>query len=142
MSMSTMAVTFRLMLDVLDPAEITAAMGLAPTHAHAKDDPMMNPSGTEQRGIYSEGLWSKSSSLGETDSVSAHIEQLLTLVKGGRDLFDRVKREGGRVDIFVGGRIDDGNGGFTLPAAIMEQLGALGIDLELDLYGNDEPRMA
>lgn len=135
MSISIMSVTLRVMHHTLVPAEMTAETGVEPTHSHVKGDPLMGPS-EEQRGVFSEGLWSRGSSLGASEPIAKHIEQLLTLTQPGAELFRRIKRDGGRVDILVGASISDANGGLRLDSTVLERLGESGIDLDFDLYSD------
>jgi hypothetical protein len=120
----------------MDPAEITAAIGLSPRFAHRVGDPRKSPKGRPLGGIWNITNWS--AMLVEEEShrqslADALIGALARLSSHG-DFFHRIRAEGGRVRLHVGWFFHRGNTGEEFDSAFLGRMAELGINLSLDIY--------
>jgi hypothetical protein len=118
--------------DDLDPDEITRLLGVAPTHAHRKGEPAR-----PRCPPASIGGWFLSE-----EWASENPEELT------RRLLDRLPADpvcwaelGSRfrVEVSYGISLEAWNRGFTLSAATVARLAALGAEVGFDIYGAGDP---
>jgi hypothetical protein len=125
------AATLRISGEFLDPAEISAQLGAAPTSSHMKGDVSRTRSGHEI--VRKVGLWR----LKATDRVPEDIDvQIRDLLSGlTQDLATwRVLSEAYEVDLFCGLFMDDSNEGLELSSGSLTALADRGVKLGFDIY--------
>lgn len=131
--MPTFSVSFRVMGADLVPGEVSDLLGLKPDEAHRKGDPNIGRSG-RRYSDFSEGLWALRSSADEGDPPDRHLSELLARLNGCAALLGELRRQGYRMDVFIGVFGIEGNSGFSIDPEISRKLGELGTKLEFDLY--------
>ncbi|MFA0925042.1 hypothetical protein [Xanthomonas fragariae] len=92
-----------------------------------------NPNGMELDGFYRESYCTFSI----TEKVSGYfvdgVNSAFPLLREKRSYFNKIRREGGRLDLFVGVFIDSSSG-FILKTVEMSTLVELEIDLSVEFY--------
>ena len=126
-------VSFRIMGQDLDPAEITKLLHMPPDQAHRCGDPHISEAG-RRYADYTEGLWALDSLVDETHAIDAHLEALVAKLWQHRDLLQEFRKRGYKMDILVGIFGIDDNLGCVLKYALLRRVMRLGVDLDLDLY--------
>jgi hypothetical protein len=127
--------TLRVMGLRVDPSAVSLRLGLQPTQAHRAGDPNVGPSG-RRYSDFREGLWALDSPLPSSSSLTDHLQALVDLVLTRETAIGNLKQLGYRVDFYLSAFDLEDSGGFFFPAALLQAMGRLGIDLNLDLYYN------
>jgi hypothetical protein len=117
------AVSLRLSHPTITPDEITSELGVKPRHARTKP----------QGGFY----WCSDSEKGEDNELISAIDKFLDLLEPHARFLHNFRSTGGTVELFVGWFTSQRSGGVELPADRLAEMGALGIDLSLDVYAPD-----
>lgn len=81
-------------------------------------------------------LWSKNTSLPETDSLEAHIKEAISFLNINYESLMAVKN-GCSLDLFCMLSSDNGQGGASLQAAVLGGLHNYGVGLTFDVYSDD-----
>jgi len=128
------AVSLRVFSKSVEPTEIAAQLGLEPKWKHKIGEPRTTPKGVPLDGVYDSSYCSfPLIRLGEEE-----LHEMLNRTADGllphKDLFCRIRDEGGCVEYFVGW-YSKGNTGDKLSCSLLGKLGELQIDLALDIYG-------
>jgi hypothetical protein len=121
----------------IDPAAISAELGIQPSRTWKVGEPRSTPSGRLLKGgPRSESYWIASISAGRQtdaplrDAISTALDELTR----HKDLFYRIRAEGGKVEFFIGWHFE-GQSGDTFDYNLLGRLDELQIDLALDVYG-------
>jgi hypothetical protein len=131
-------VSLRLRHPALSPTEISAALGMQPTTAHAVGEVRTTPAGAPLDGRYHETYWSasltNSNTVASTDtSLEALLGRSTHEISARRAWLQQFAASGGSAEYFVGLFLS-GNAGVTLSPALMTTLSELGVALAFDLY--------
>ena len=124
--------------DDLDPAEVTAFVGLEPTKSHRKGDPTPSTH-RNPRLRYRTGMWMLDSPLPSGADVEDHLERLLDQIEPRSAAFHRLQDQGFDVMLSLGLFLDRLNRGAELAARTVRRIGAFGVRLSLDIYCCEEP---
>ncbi|MGL4968403.1 MAG: DUF4279 domain-containing protein [Inquilinus sp.] len=129
------AISLRISHPSIDPAQITAELGEAPSHLQKAGSPHRTPKGTVLDRISPESFWVGFESKGEnrTRDLPAGLRALAARLLPHRQFLRSLRDEGGEVEIFVGWFAAE-QGGDVLTHELMSQLADLKIDLLFDLY--------
>lgn len=140
---NSLRITLRIMDPDVSPAEITKSLGLEPDSAYAQGEALRLPRGGTGK-VFDGTYWRRRlrTLTGEAArSPGQVLEELAIELARHAPVFARVRAAGGRVEIFLGWMIAS-NSGMILSAELMARFGAIGLDIDLDLYpiGEDEGR--
>jgi hypothetical protein len=119
------AVSLRLWHPTITPDELSAELGMKPRVERIK-------SGAN--------YWCSDSKKGKDSELILAIEEFLGLLEPHAIFLRRFVATGGRAEQFVGWFTSQRSGGESLPAELLSRLGALGLDLSLDVYAPDVSR--
>jgi|HubBroStandDraft_6_1064221.scaffolds.fasta_scaffold604445_3 hypothetical protein len=114
------AVSLRLSHPTITPDEITSELGIRPRHAALKS----------QGGFY----WCSEQESGEDEQLIIAIDKFLDLLTPHGAFLLSYRSTGGTIELFVGWFTSQRSGGAILPADRLAEMGALGVDLSLDVY--------
>jgi hypothetical protein len=127
-------ITLRILGDDLDPDQISALLGCAPTMAERVGVPISLSGG--QTRIPKKGRWSlqiDSRDFGKNEDVDDGIRMLLARLPSSPDIWASLTKTYA-VDIFCGLFLSTTNRGFSIPADISALLSDRGIDIGFDVY--------
>lgn len=120
-----------------DPATFTEALGLDCTGRRIlAGEPRSTPKGTPLEGVYPRSHWSHRFQPREAVDLVSHVSSIVAQLEMASEFFRQHAADGGDAELFLGLFVD-GNFDDILPAELLAQLGALGIDLRLDVYGRE-----
>ena len=111
-----------------DPGVVSGIMGMEPTKAWVKGEPVA-PSGA----IRTHSRWSLESGLDKEEPFEAHISALLAKLERKRTEIRRVA-ERFPARIGVAQYFDEANPGFRLEAEIVQRIAGLGLAIDFDQY--------
>ena len=122
-----------------DPSVVTSLVGLSPTSAWVRGDPMPpHPTATRNH-----SRWSYYSPLPLETHAEKHLEALLPLIEPHATAIRQCAADFS-VEICCAIYYEDFSQGIHFPADILRRITALGIPLDLDLYflgnGSDSPQ--
>ena len=112
-----------------DPSVVTEIMGIEPTKAWCKGDPVPN----HPTGIRTHTRWALSSGLSTDEPLEAHLEALLTTLEARYEAVRRCAKEFHaciRAAIYFA----EVNPEFFISPSLAVRLGKMGVPLEFDLY--------
>jgi Domain of unknown function (DUF4279) len=113
--------TLRIAGEIPDLDEISAALGLSPTHSHRKG---------ERRGAkaapYRQDMWSYSPPVEKSELLHRHIDALWLILKPHKDYLLELKKSL-NVDVFVGYRSNCDTAGVEVPHTSLEMFTELEI---------------
>jgi len=113
-------------------ADLSAALGLAPTSSHDIGDPR---SKRDPR-PWAHLRWSLRSDLDDDTDLGEHLSGLCDRMESRAATLRELAERGYELDWFCFLELEEnGQGGLTLDAGLLGRLGALPVDLTLDLYG-------
>jgi hypothetical protein len=122
----------------MDPAEITATLRFAPSHAWRAGEPRTTPRGQPLKGIWPQTYWT--ARLMECarpgKDLATAIAELLDQLELNRGFLARVRSEGGSSEFFVGWFFD-GNSGDVFDSDLLARMADFKINLSLDVYPPD-----
>ena len=119
----------RLSGDDLDPDEITALLGAAPSLARRRGDPR----GGRRGGTSPCGQWHLEAEATEPEDLPAQVAGLLASLTPELATWQALSARY-RIDLFCGWFMQDSNEGSDLPPATLLALAERGITLGLDIY--------
>jgi hypothetical protein len=119
------AMSLRLSHPTITPDEITSELGIKPRHVRSKS----------RGGFY----WCSEQESGEDEEFITVIDKFLDLLTPHGAFLRSYKSTGGTIELFVGWFPFQRSGGATLLADCLAEMGALGVDLSLDVYAPDSP---
>ncbi|MFJ9871329.1 DUF4279 domain-containing protein [Streptomyces sp. NPDC101165] len=112
-------------------ADISARLGVAPD-AQLERGSLLSPRNSNS-GRRETSVWIRRSGLGDDRELVDHVTALVGLVDGFREELARLSNHCD-LELLLGFASENGQGGFVLPARLLSELGALGLDVVLDLY--------
>lgn len=124
--------SLRVFGDTLEPEEVSALLGHAPTRAHRKGD-KVGPGG---RSIEPTGAWILDSRISEKAEVEDHIESILALLTSDHDEWARLT-DRFSASVLCSVFLDQYNEGFELSPRICRSLAARGLVVAFDVYSGD-----
>lgn len=124
-------VGLRIFGDDLDPAEITRLMGVQPTGCARRGDARRTASGRDA--VARSGSWRLDA--GVPGDLGAQIGALLDRLPSDPSVWRELTRRY-RCDVFCGLFMWDANEGTELPPEVLAMLGAPGLRLGLEIYGD------
>ena len=126
------AVSIRIFGDDLDPDEITAMLGRAPTGWTRKGD--VRTSKSSSRIVERTGSWRVACDDRSPGDLNAQVRELLSGLSDDLDVWSAISRRYD-CDVFCGLFMSEGNEGVDLDPKTLSMLGARGLRLDLDIYG-------
>ena len=128
----TSAVALRIIGDKLDPDEITKLLGAPPTIAEKKGDKITGK--TPGYRIAGSGMWRLSTRDRTPENIDGQIEEILGQLTPDLAVLRNIAKRF-RTELFCGLFMDEGNEGLIISPKSLADLGARGIELQLDIYG-------
>jgi hypothetical protein len=122
--------SFHLKGDGIDVVAISQAIGIEPTKAFHKGDPL----GGRARGRRLTGLWSIASSLSEDHILEDHLDYLLRLLEPHRMAILDFMKEGVSAAFYCGMFADTSCGSLELSPRVLARLATFGVPLEVHVY--------
>jgi hypothetical protein len=125
------SVALRISGEDLDPAEVTARLGLSPTEARISGQPRPG-----NKSVWDESMWEYEVWPDKKTAWSSLEEGLLTLLSAFRSsgqILEGYQRTG-NVFLWCGHFSSSFGGGPSLPAELLKQLGDFGVELYLDTF--------
>ncbi|MFF5924416.1 DUF4279 domain-containing protein [Streptomyces flavochromogenes] len=123
--------SLRITSQTVGASEISARLGIAP------DDQFERGSLTSPRNPSSVrrevNVWIRRSGLGSDRWPEEHVAALVRLFDGHREELIRLS-DACDLEVVLGFGSENGQGGCVLPAHLLAEVGALGLDVVLDLY--------
>jgi hypothetical protein len=119
-----------------DPSDLSAELDMKPIHVQKMGERRKTPKGTELEGTYDASYCTFNIERHGDEDISTTLERFSISLDRHKDLFDRIRSNGGRIELFVGW-FSVGNTGGTLPFELLSKLGDLEVDLALDIYGSE-----
>jgi hypothetical protein len=118
----------------IDPDDITAALGLEPSHAHRIGDNRKTPKDTPLPGQYPDTRWRHSVRYDvQSQHFHRHVADLLDRLTPHKSFLMELRASGGRGTLIVQ-FLGDGYFGDTLPLDMLSKLVDLQLDLGLECY--------
>ena len=126
-------VTLRISGDDLDPDEITRLLGASPTKAQSKGEKIV---GKNLVRIAHVGLWRIAASDRTPEEMNGQIREILSQMTGDLAVWQGITKRY-HADLFCGLYIRSWNEGLSISADSVEALGVRGIELNLEIYRED-----
>ncbi len=129
--------TFRAFDKSLDPAAVSALLGLEPTSSARRGEERTSTSRTGERlvhGAWREGGWLLSSRLPRALTLEEHLHALLDLLEPRAEAVATLRGRGYRVDLYCGYFQRSGQGGPTFSPTLLARLAQLGLELGVDVF--------
>jgi hypothetical protein len=126
------AATLRIVGENLDPDEITALLGCAPTRGERKGDVLTSKTTGRSRTV-KVGAWCLDASDREPEDLDGQISELLGKLTPSTDVWQSIA-DRYRVDLFCGFFMHATNEGVEISPASLAALGQRGIVLGLNIY--------
>ncbi len=123
--------SIRILSQTVSASEISARLGITADRQFERGS-LVNPRNTAGSRRES-SLWIRHSGLANDSDLADHVRALIDLVDGCREELARLSIEC-EIDLFLGFGSQNGQGGCVLPADLLAELGAFGLDIVLDLY--------
>lgn len=135
--------SIRFMGDSLDPLDVTRLIRLPYDHAHRDGEPRVRRRRTDlsvnEYAPYRGGMWSMSSeSWVHSSDLDVHVSWLLEQLEPRAEKVKQLLANGVVGDIFCFSSGAPAHSP-TLPDRTIERVAALGLTIDIDYYGNDEP---
>lgn len=131
-------VSFRVMGDLLDPADVTRLLGIDPSREHKKGDEnlVVTKKGKTMRfASYKSGLWALESSQDKYSDLEDHLQGFLQLLEPKVIELLKLKYLGFELDFYVSYVFANADQpGICINSDVMKRIGDLGINLGIDLY--------
>jgi hypothetical protein len=124
--------TLRIVGENLDPDEITALLGCAPTRGERKGDVLTSKTTGRSRTV-KVGAWCLDASDREPENLDGQIGEILDKLTPSMDVWQSIA-ERYRVDFFCGFFMRETNEGVEISPASLAALGQRKIVLGLDIY--------
>jgi Domain of unknown function (DUF4279) len=124
--------SLRVLGDSLEPEEVSALLGHAPTRSHRRGD-KCGPNGTA---VEPTGAWILDSRISEKAEVEDHVESILALLTSDHDEWASLT-ERFSASILCGIFLDQYNEGFELSPRVCKALANRGLVIAFDVYSGD-----
>jgi hypothetical protein len=112
-----------------DPGVVTRAMGVEPTKAWAKGEPIAG----SRKGRQTHNRWVLQSALPLAEPIEAHFEDLLPQLECRREAVADVRTRF-EARLAVAAYWYEVNPGFCLSASVIQRVAALGLEVDFDMY--------
>jgi len=134
-------ISLRVFHPSISPQEVTRLIGIEPQRAWQAGTPRRTPAGAPLEGIYKESFWYTPLVGGRWPdrTLDSAIAYLLTDLVSRRAVFQLFRKEGGRVELFIGWFFERQSGD-VLSYKTLALAGDLGIDLSFDVYPPSQPQ--
>ncbi|MGI5335917.1 DUF4279 domain-containing protein [Streptomyces sp. CA-181903] len=111
--------------------EISDRLGITADQQFERDSLMSprNPAGARRE----TSVWIRESGLSDDSELTDHVRALVELVDGRREELASLSADCD-LELCLGFGSENGQGGCVLPARLLAEVGALGLDVVLDLY--------
>lgn len=132
------SMALRIWHPAMDPAEITAELGLQPERTMRAGERRMTPKGQLLDGLYAESYWcadpfNRGEWLSTDDAIEDLVAEILMVLEPHRTFLHRVRAEGGRIHLQVSS-YSPRNYTFELPPEMLLRCGGLGLSIVHDVY--------
>jgi hypothetical protein len=132
------SVALRIWHPCIDPAEITAALGIKPEHAFMAGAQRKTPEGTPLEGVYRESYWhadpfNHGERLSSDASAEDAIQELLGALSPHRTFFHTIRKEGARALVQINS-YSRRNYAVELPPELLGEFNNLGLGFAHDVY--------
>ncbi|MGN8113926.1 DUF4279 domain-containing protein [Labrys sp. 22185] len=118
----------------IDPAEITAAIGLEPKFQHRAGDPRTSPKGERLRSLYPNTSWRYSERHHvEKQWFASRVDDLIDRLLPHKALLLSLRESGGKTWIIVE-FLGDGYFGDEIPLRTLAKLVELGLDFGIEVF--------
>jgi hypothetical protein len=124
--------TLRIFSAQTTPEEISSRLGIEPTSSHRRGEPLV-PRVTGSAAARLHGWFLSSEAHVRSRDLRRHLDWLLDAVEPAADALRELARTE-RADVFCLWQSASGHGGPTLSPTQLARLGALGLELGLDVY--------
>lgn len=116
--------------DTLTPEQMEEIFGMRPSRSHRMGE---SRSTRARSGTHDRHFYSIHSTTSDSEPLSSHIEELLSVLE---PRVERLKRLSGEASLrlFCGFSSGNGQGGFSLSPELLSRLARLGIEVVFDLY--------
>jgi hypothetical protein len=112
-------------------SEMSVRLGIIPDHEYERGS-LSSPRNPLSRRRDS-SVWILKSGLGNDRWPEEHVSELLRRLAGKHEALASLAADC-TLELFLGFGSESGQGGCTLPSALLREAGALGLDITLDLY--------
>ncbi|MGW5106694.1 DUF4279 domain-containing protein [Nocardia sp. NPDC004123] len=123
--------SIRLTSQAVSASEISARLGIAADRQFERGSLMSPRNPASARRTCS--VWIRSSGLADDSDLADHVRALIGLLDGCREELARLSVDC-ELELFLGFGSENGQGGCALPAGLLADVAALGLDIVLDLY--------
>lgn len=117
----------------LDPAVITARLGLTPDRSWKAGDPRTTPTGHALPGRHPNSSWTCVFHYANGARFSTALDGILATVTSGKSLLQRIHKTGGTTELFLQ-LPGDANVGDTLPWEMLKKFAELKIGLSVETF--------
>ncbi len=117
----------------LDPAEITAKLGLQPHQSSKAGDPIITPKGTRLPGVHGTGSWNHVFRYEGEPHFSEQINAILDQLVRHKTFFHKIDKSGGSTDLYLQ-LPGDTNIGDDLPWTVLRKFVDLRIGFSLETF--------
>jgi hypothetical protein len=117
----------------LDPAIISARLGLDAFRSWKAGDPRTTPTGQALPGRHANSCWNYVFHYEDTDRFSTAIEVILGTMKGHKPLLDQIDKTGGTTELFLQ-LPGDANVGDGLSWSVLKRFAELKIGLSVETF--------
>jgi len=131
-------VSLRIMGNSVNPKEISDLLKIQPSYTHRKGDRNILFSG-RRIGDRTENIWSLESEVDSFSCVEEHLSSLVGLLKNKNEELQILRKNGLRMDLFVGIFCEEEQFGFSMGQDLVSNLASLGLGVEFDIYLNLKP---
>ncbi len=121
--------------DALIPGEITAMMGAQPTYSQVNGEVLIGKN-TGIKRIAKFGMWQMDTDRREPGDLDGQIQETLGKLTDDLDVWSEIGKRF-EVDFFCGLFMAESNEGLSISSRTLALLGQRGIELDLDIYGQD-----
>lgn len=128
------SVSLRVFSQTVNPSEICEQLGLEPKWKHTIGEPRTNPKGILLGGLYDCSYCSFSLIRQGDEELHEMLDRVADGLLQHENLFHRIRDSSGRTELFIGW-YSSGNTGDSFSNVLLSKLGALRIDVALDVYG-------
>jgi hypothetical protein len=122
----------------LNPRDISRALGMRPGVSWHVGEPRVSPDGAPLPGVRRDTYWSKTLTPGGVGVprgtlAEAKVSALMKRLRGKATFLSRLRRTGGRVEIWISS-YSTHNYSFVLPPALVTSISKLGCEFVVDIY--------
>ncbi len=131
-----------LRIRVWDPninlSEVSDRLGLIPQRIWAIGELRTDPKGNSLPGTYDNSYCFFELTQQQDEDLPSMLTRISQYLMPHKNLFQHIKEAGGSIEFFIGW-FSVGNTGEIFDSLLLRRLGELGIDLALDVYGENSP---